>query len=139
MSETSPRARCTLGAIELVTIPDFQVARLPARVDTGARTSALHVERLSELGNGRVSFELGRGRPEPIEAVVSRRGRVRSTSGTIESRVFVVTRVLIGDIEERIELGLVDRRKMLYPMLLGRSALAGRFVVDVARRYVLGR
>jgi hypothetical protein len=136
-----PGARQTIGAIELVTIPEFGVERLPARVDTGARTSALHVERLSELGNGRVRFELVTQRPRraTIEAVVARRGRVRSTSGKLESRVFVTANVRLGERETRIEIGLVDRGAMQYGMLLGRSALAGRFVVDVARRFVLGR
>jgi hypothetical protein len=136
-----PGARQTIGALELVTIPEFGVERLAARVDTGARTSALHVERLSELGNGRVRFELGSGRPRrpAIEAVISRRGRVRSTSGKLESRLFVTASVRLGEREARVEIGLVDRGSMQYRMLLGRSALAGRFVVDVARRFVLGR
>lgn len=132
------RGRRTIGAIELVTLPDFGVEALPARVDTGARTSALHVEELAELGNGRVRFVLdGARQAAPLEAVISRRARVRSTSGKLTSRLFVTARVRLGDSEARIEIGLVDRRAMQYRMLLGRSALAGRFVVDVARRYVL--
>ena len=131
-------SRRTIGEIELVSIADFGLERLPVRVDTGARTSALHVEHLRELGNGRVRFELG-AEHAPIEAVISRRGRVRSTSGELQTRLFVTARVRLGDVEERVELGLVDRGHMQYRMLLGRSALAGRFVVDVARRFVLGR
>jgi hypothetical protein len=129
----------TIGAVELVTLAEFGIERLPARVDTGARTSALHVEGLTELGDGRVRFELVKGRNASVEAVVSRRGRVRSTSGKIESRPFVTVRARLGDIETRIEVGLVNRGAMQYRMLLGRSALAGQFVVDVARRFVLGR
>lgn len=139
VKNSRPRAPRTIGAVELVAIPAFGVERLPARVDTGARTSALHVERLSELGNGRVRFELGAGRRRSIEAVIARRGRVRSTSGRLETRLFVTVRVCLGDSEASVEVGLVDRGKMQYRMLLGRSALAGRFVVDVARRFVLGR
>ena len=138
-TNAEPGARRTIGAVELVTLADFGVERLPARVDTGARTSALHVEGLTELGNGRVRFELAQGRSASVEAVVSRRGRVRSTSGELESRPFITVRAQIGDIEASIEVGLVNRGAMQYRMLLGRSALAGRFVVDVARRYVLGR
>jgi hypothetical protein len=139
-SEHEFGARRTIGAVEFVTIPDFGIERLPARVDTGARTSALHVARLSELGNGRVKFELASGRQRRyVEAVIGRRGRVRSTSGKLETRLFVTARVELGGVEERIEIGLVDRGEMQYRMLLGRSALAGRFVVDVAQSYVLGR
>jgi len=139
VTNDEPDAPRTIGAVELVTLVDFGRERLPARVDTGARTSALHVERLTELGNGRVRFELGGGAEAPFEAVVTRRARVRSTSGKLESRPFVSVRARFGDSEARIEVGLVNRAAMHYRMLLGRSALAGRFVVDVSRRYLLGR
>jgi hypothetical protein len=134
-------ARTVLGAVERVAIPAWGIERLEARVDTGARTSALHVENLSELGDGRVRFELklARRKPGPIEASVTRRGRVRSTSGKIEPRVFVTTVVRLGASEHRIEIGLVDRRHMLYRMLLGRSALAGSFLVDPAERFLADR
>lgn len=135
----APGALWTIGAVELVTLVDFGLERLPARVDTGARTSALHVEGLTELGNGRVRFEVGAGAHAAIEAVVTRRARVRSTSGKLESRPFVTALARLGDLEARIEVGLVNRAAMHYRMLLGRSALAGRFVVDVSRRYLLGR
>jgi len=133
--------RIVIGALERVDIPSWGVRGLDARVDTGARTSALHVEDLVELGAGRVRFVLEhalRGRSRTIETVVARRGRVRSTSGTIESRVFVNARIVLGAAEYRVEIGLVDRRHMQNPMLLGRSALSGRFLVDPGRRYLLG-
>jgi len=135
------RGRTVLGAVERVSIPAWGVTGLPARVDTGARTSALHVEGLTELGGGRVRFELrpGRGKIGPIEATISRRGRVRSTSGKLKTRLFVTARIRLGTAERRVEIGLVDRSEMLYRMLLGRSALSGRFLVDVSRRFVLGR
>jgi len=132
--------RLTLGAVELVALPAWGVERLPARVDTGARTSALHVEALTELGDGRVRFELGEGAERRVlEASVKRRGRVRSTSGALTGRVFVTALLRLGPVDARVELGLVDRGEMHYRMILGRSALAGRFVVDVSRSFVLGR
>jgi len=136
------RAPRLIGVLERVDIPAWGARGVHARVDTGARTSALHVESLTELGADRVRFalaksETGGKRPAPIEATVLRRGRVRSTSGKLESRVFVTARVVLGGDEHRIELGLVDRRHMQNPMLLGRSALAGRFLVDPGRRYLL--
>jgi len=134
--------RPLIGVLERVDIPAWGVLGIDARVDTGARTSALHVDTLKELGDGRVRFQLGkvgRGgrRPRPVEATVARRTRVRSTSGKTESRVFVTALVVLGGAELRIEVGLVDRTHMRHPMLLGRSALAGRFWVDAGRRYLL--
>ena len=74
-----------------------------------------------------------------VEAAIHRRGKVRSTSGQAESRLFVAALVRIGPVLKRIELGLVDRKNMIYRMLLGRRALSGSFLVDAARRYLLTR
>ena len=127
---------------ECIDIPAWQVKKLPAKVDTGARTSALHVENLRELAGGRVRFDvpLNAGRPErrvTIDAPIERRARVRSTSGEAHPRLFVSVRVRIGSIERRIELGLVDRRQMQFRMLIGRSALARAFLVDVSKTYLI--
>jgi hypothetical protein len=131
-----------IGVAECIDIPAWQVERLPAKVDTGARTSALHVENLRELSNGRVRFDvpLAAGRPEQrvtIDAPIERRAKVRSTSGEARTRLFVSVRIRIGTVERRIELGLVDRRKMQFRMLIGRSALARAFLVDVSKTYLI--
>jgi len=146
MSEAArPSRRADLpliGVLERVDIAQWGVRGMSARVDTGARTSALHVDSLQELGDGRVRFQLGKvgrsgRRPAAVEATVVRRTRVRSTSGETETRVFVTAHVTLGGAEHRIEVGLVDRSHMQHPMLLGRSALAGRFLVDPGGRYLL--
>jgi hypothetical protein len=144
MKRPSARPRVLIGAVEAVDIPAWGVRGLPAKVDTGARTSALHVDHIEELAGGRVRFEVRlhpgeAGERVRINAVIRRRGRVRVASGAETTRLFVVARIRLGDTTRSIEIGLVDRRRMLYRMLLGRSALALAFVVDPARRFVLGR
>jgi hypothetical protein len=134
--------RLVIGLAEYVDLPEWRVLRLRAKVDTGARTSALHVENLRELPGGRVRFDvrLHRDRPErriTIEAPISRRGRVRSSSGWSEVRVFVATTLRIGNVALRAEFGLVDRARMIYRLLLGRTALGARFLVDPSQRYLL--
>jgi hypothetical protein len=133
----------TIGVAEYVDFPDWGVQALSARVDTGARTSALHVENVKLLAGSRVSFDVRLRRDDQearvrVETKVSRRAPVRSSSGQTESRIFVKAHVRLGGREQQIEVGLVDRRHMLYRMLLGRSALAGHFLVDVTKRYALG-
>lgn len=132
-----------IGTAEYVDFPDWGIRRLSARVDTGARTSALHVENVRELGASRVLFDVRLRRDDPtarvtVETKVSRRTPVRSSSGHTEARLFVKAHVRLGGQEQQIEIGLVDRGRMLYRMLLGRSALERRFLVDVTRRYALG-
>jgi hypothetical protein len=138
------RRPLVIGAAELVDIPSWGVRGLPAKVDTGARTSALHVENVRELPGGRVRFDVRlhrrlAERRVTVEARVKRRGRVRSTSGHAEPRLFVAVGIHVGPVRRRIELGLVDRKNMIYRMLLGRSALSGAFLVDAGRRFVLSR
>jgi hypothetical protein len=132
-----------IGVAEYVDFPDWGVRGLSARVDTGARTSALHVENVRTLPGGRVRFDVPLQRDDPsaratVEAKVSRRAPVRSSTGQTDKRIFVKAHVRLGGREHQIEVGLVDRRHMLYRMLLGRSALERRFLVDVTKRYALG-
>jgi hypothetical protein len=138
------RRPLVIGAAEFVDIPAWGIRGLAVKVDTGARTSALHVENVRELARGRVRFDvrLHRRLPErrvTVEAAIHRRGRVRSTSGDAEPRLFVAVGIQVGPVRKRVELGLVDRKNMIYRMLLGRGALSGSFLVDAGRRFVLSR
>lgn len=135
--------KVVIGWTEYVDLPDWGIGPLHAKIDTGARTSALHVEDLTPLPDGQVLFhvilsrKLAHKRVE-VCAPVTRWGRVRSSTGHYSMRCFVATRVRIGPIEKEIEVSLISRERMLYRMLLGRQALAKEFVVDVTRRHVLG-
>jgi len=131
-----------IGLAEYVDIPGWRIRGLRAKVDTGARTSALHVENLRELSRGRVRFDvrlhrLRSDRRVTVEAPVVRRARVRASTGVAQVRIFVAVTVQIGTVVQEIELGLVDRANMLYRMLLGRMALSGHFLVDPSSRYLL--
>ena len=132
-----------VGAAEYVDFPDWGVRGLSARVDTGARTSALHVENIELVGSSRVRFDVRLRRDDPaarvtVETKVSRRTPVRASTGSTEPRLFVKAHIRLGGREHLIEVGLVDRRHMLYRMLLGRSALERHYLIDVSKRYALG-
>jgi len=133
-----------IGWAELVDIPEWNIRRLRAKMDTGARTSALHVENIRELPHNRVRFDVRLHRKKldrrvTVEVPIARRGRVRPSSGVSETRIFVRATLTIGAISEPVELSLVSREKMLFRMLIGRSALSHRFLVDVSKRYVLSK
>ena len=130
------RTPVVIGWTEYVDLPDWGVRRIRAKVDTGARSSALHVENIRELPRGIVQFDVvvhreRRDRHVRVRAHVTRRSRVRSSNGERSLRLFVSTTLRLAGIEKRIEVGLVDRAKMIHRMLLGRAALAGPFLVDV--------
>lgn len=131
-----------IGWNEYVDIPAWGIKRLRAKVDTGARSSALHVENIEELPRGHVRFDVvlhrkKRDRRVHVTARISRRGRVRSSTGHYETRIFVKAPLRIGPVEREVEVSLVDRGRMIYRMLLGRTALAGAFLIDPARRHLL--
>jgi hypothetical protein len=133
-----------VGWNEFVDLPEWGIRRLGAKIDTGARSSALHVEDLEVLPRGRVRFRVvvhreHRDRHVSVVAAVSRRGRVRSSNGQFDYRFFVKTTLMLGPVEKEIEMSLVDRGHMIHRMLLGRTALDGDFLVDVSRRHVQDR
>ncbi len=134
--------RVLIGWNEYVDVPEWGIRRLRAKVDTGARSSALHVENIEELPRGRVRFDvvlhrLKRDRRVHVTTRIVRRGRVRSSTGRYELRIFVRARLQIGPIERDVEVSLVDRERMIFRMLLGRTALAGRFLIDPSHRHLL--
>jgi len=136
------RPRTLIGWNEYVNLPDWGVKRMRAKIDTGARSSALHVENIRALPRDRIKFDVvvhrnKRDRHISVIAKVARRSRVKSSNGQFEQRYFVTTLLQMGAIEKEIEFSLVDRGEMIHRMLLGRSALAGDFIVDVSRRHVL--
>ncbi|HUU84854.1 MAG TPA: RimK/LysX family protein [Phycisphaerae bacterium] len=136
--------KTVVGWREYVSLPDWEVGRVRAKIDTGARTSAIHVGEIQELEDGRIRFEVVmRERPSKrivwVEATPVRNSRVKPSSGVRQSRRVVRTRLSLGGVEREIELSLVCRKGMLCRMLIGRTALADRFMVDPARRYVASR
>lgn len=134
----------TIGWRERVDIPAWRLRGVRAKIDTGARTSAIDVAAYELMEDGRVRFEVvGRLRPERrtrwVEADLARITRVRPTTGEPQERVVCTVPVLIGPHELVIEVGLVCRRSMLCRMLIGRAALDSRFLVDPSRKYLLKR
>lgn len=133
-----------IGWAEYVAIPEWNISRIRAKMDTGARSSALHVENIQEISGNRVRFDVRLHRRNvdrrvTVEAPITRRGRVRPSSGVTQTRLFVSAKVKIGSVEREVELSLVCRKHMIFRMLIGRSALSHHFLVDVSRRYTLGR
>ena len=125
-----------VGWRELVHLPDLGLHGVPAKIDTGARTSSLHGEVLEEFERDgekfvrfAVDFQQQHVR-QVCEAVhVDVRG-ITSSNGETQYRYVIKTPLKIGEIEFRAEISLADRRDMRFPMLIGRSSLRRRFVVD---------
>ncbi|MBW8367659.1 MAG: RimK/LysX family protein [Arenimonas sp.] len=134
-----------LGWREWLSLPALGIVAVRAKVDTGARSSALHVqdqEVFARDGREFVRFVLDTGvhgqAPQPAEAAVIDRRQVTDSGGHTTERIFIQTRLRLAGLEWDAEVNLTHRRNMLFPMLLGRTALAGRFLVDPASSFRQG-
>jgi len=137
----------TVGWKEYLDLPELGIFRLKAKVDTGARTSTLHVDTLDVLevlpdGSEIVEITVSPDRRRPgwrvqARARVVKRMRVVDSGGHPEVRPVIETEMVLGPVRKRIFLTLTDRSGMLFRMILGRKALEGDFSVDVASKYLL--
>ncbi|HXU05474.1 MAG TPA: RimK/LysX family protein, partial [Polyangia bacterium] len=139
-----------VGWVEYVALPSLDIDHLKAKIDTGARTSALHVARMRAVDttagpHRRPILEItvpsgGRGRlPHRVRAAVHGFAVVRDTSGRTERRPVIETTLRLGALKRRIAVTLTNRGDMLFPVLIGRTALGPGIVVDPSRRYLLGK
>jgi hypothetical protein len=136
----------TLGWCEWLALPALGIAAIEAKLDTGARSSSLHVDsqELFERAGApwvRFALHLGPGsEADPIsaEAAVIDQREVRDSGGHVTRRVFIRTGLALAGQHFHIEINLAARRGLRYPMLLGRTALAGRFLIDSAHKHLLG-
>ncbi|MGA7979883.1 MAG: RimK/LysX family protein [Chromatiaceae bacterium] len=136
-----------LGWREWVGLPELELPMVKAKVDTGARTSALHafyVESYHRGGESYVRFgvhPLHRRSDVAVHCrarVVDRRF-VCDSGGHRERRFVIRTTVRLGEAQWPIELTLTNRDSMFFRMLLGRTAMAGRVLVDPRRSFLTGR
>lgn len=139
--------RTRVGWREWVSLPDLGIKAIKAKIDTGARTSSLHayfVEPFREKGVAKVRFGIHPvQRNEDIATVcvatVLDIRTVTNSGGHREDRFVIETPVCLGDMEWRIKMTLTNRDTMLFRMLLGRTAMRNRIVVDPSRSFLSGK
>jgi hypothetical protein len=147
-AEPKKRAqRPAVGWREWVALPDWGVPAIKAKIDTGARTSALHafdIETFERSGSTWARFLIhpwqDSGSDEiAVEAPLLDRRAVRSSSGASRLRPVVATTVELAGSLVPIEVTLTRRDEMGFRMLIGRQALRRRFLVDPGRSYLGGK
>jgi ribosomal protein S6--L-glutamate ligase len=133
-----------LGWEEWVALPDLGLPAIKAKVDTGARTSALHASFVEPFGPARARKLRFGVRPVPnrddieiecIARLVDKR-LVRSSNGEREQRYVIETSMHIAGREWPIEVTLANRNMMSYRMLLGRQAIAPGMLVDPSSSFL---
>lgn len=142
-----PQNKIILGSEEWCSFPELGIPAIKARVDSGAKTSALHAINIAPFvkdSENWVKFDIN-----PIqnnlktvihcEAKLIDKRIVKSSSGFREQRYVIQTQLKIGDDIWAIEMTLTNRDSMGFRMLLGREAMSGRILVDPEQKYLLGQ
>jgi len=130
-----------IGWREWVGLPDLGIDPLKVKVDSGARTCALHATKIrySEQKDGgtMVSFVVHVGKSEKkVKAPLLAQRKVKSSLGHATLRPVIVTRLRIGDEEWPVEVTLVNRDPMGFRMLLGRQCLKKRFLIHPSKSFI---
>lgn len=144
---SKPILKTVIGWHEWVSLPDLGVPHIKAKIDTGAKTSAIHAENIEYLnidGVDSVMFTLHpiQHKRKPTVQVTAPLYDIRDildSGGKKHRRYVIITMLEIGSYVRPIELSLSQRDQMGFRMLLGRSALNGMFLVDSEKRFCFGR
>lgn len=134
-----------VGCTENCDLPGLGITDLEVRVDTGAKTSSLHVDNIKKFkrsGKTWVSFDI-----HPTvhnvndiiccESPLKDVRKIKSSNGTSEERYIVRTTIRMNKQEWKIDISLTDRSDMSYLMLLGREAMLDRIIVDPSETFLL--
>lgn len=140
---TNKLEKLMVGWRESASLPELGLEQFPTKIDTGARTTAIHASniKLYEV-NGRTWVEFSPDHAGLIDVdqcvlPVHQKRRITNTSGIPEERIVVITTLSIGGRSERIEVSLSDRADMRFPMIVGRTALRQlRLTVDPSRSWL---
>jgi len=147
IKKKKPSPTAIIGWKEWVGLPDLGIPAVKAKIDTGARTSSLHVFDLEEfVADDRRMVRFGihplQRRKDILqycEAPVLEKRRVKDSGGHIEKRYVIRTTAVMGAVSWPIDITLTNRDPMLFRMLLGRKAVENRFLLNPGRSYLTGR
>ncbi|MEL4309064.1 30S ribosomal protein S6--L-glutamate ligase [Joostella sp. CR20] len=135
-----------IGSQEWVSLPELDISTIKVRVDSGAKTSALHAVNIQPFQRNKdtwVTFDVypiqNNGRKViHCEALVVDKRVIKSSTGNRENRYIIKTTLHLNDTSWDIEVSLTNRDSMGYRMLLGREAMMGRLIVDPESSFMLG-
>ena len=147
MRESATDDLATIGWREWATLPQLDIHRIKAKIDTGARTSALHAFDLNyvEAPEGTmVRFNihpLQRDTSLTVAAIAPllEMRHIRNSGGQLQERPVIKTQISLGEQPWTIELTLTNRDVMGFRMLLGREAVRRRFLVDPGGSYLMSQ
>ncbi|MEM7759175.1 MAG: ATP-dependent zinc protease [Cyanobacteria bacterium P01_A01_bin.40] len=147
MTKSKAKQLSVIGWREMLILPDLNVERIKAKIDTGARTSALHAfdcQEFKQDDQTMIRFAihpLQRDNQKTIvaEAKLLEYRKVTSSGGHAQIRPVIMTTVKLGEHQWQVELTLTNRDVMGFRMLLGRQAVRDRFSIDPGKSFLQSR
>ena len=141
---TTKKSRKIIGWREWVELPELGIEAIKVKVDSGARTSALHATKIRYLekhdGVTLVSFvvtqQLNPRKTTRVHAPLVEQRMVKSSMGHASLRPVIRTLVKIGKESWPVEITLINRDPMGFRMLLGRQAIRKKFLIHPARSFL---
>ena len=132
------------GWREWAALPGLALPWIKVKLDTGARSSALHAFDLEELPGDRVRFSVHPWQDTDADALtvecdIHDRRTIRSSTGHTQERIVILTPITLHEQTVDAEVTLSNRDQMGFRMLVGREALRQGFLVDPARSFLAGR
>lgn len=147
VSATKKKSKTVIGWREWIHLPDMSKRMVKAKIDTGARTSAIHAEDIKIFKRGQKRFVRFKLLPDQksdrkshfVEMEMVEKRTVRSSIGHESVRPVVKTVLKLGEYAYPIELTLVNRDIMGFRMLIGREALKERFLIDPQKSFLVSK
>jgi len=144
--KTHKRKIIEIGWREYVGLPEFHIDHVKAKIDSGARTSALHAEEIQpydQNGVGFVSFLIpfiGCEKGVRCSAKIVDKRPIKNTGGVAEDRYIVKTILTLGQERWPVEVSLTSRQSMRFPVIIGRTAIREKgFLLNPGKSYLSGR
>lgn len=140
-------AQTILGWREWISLPDLGISGIKAKIDTGARSSSLHafdIEKFDHDGEPWVEFKVHPLQHEdrttvPCKARIKDYRQVTDSGGHRSMRYVIETTICIGEEHFSAEMTLAGRSEMMFRMLVGRTAMQNRYIVDPGRSYCVSQ
>lgn len=141
------KSKTIIGRYELCDLPELAIVNMRSRIDTGAKTTALHAYNIitnkDDNGAETVTFnthpENKRRKDAPsVTLPLIEKRRIVSSNGIKEERLIVKIKIKLGDKIIPTHVSLTSRHKMSFPLLIGRNTLQkGKYIVDVSKTLCL--
>lgn len=137
--------KITIGRYETISFPQFGINGIDAKIDTGAASTSIHAHKvwttINDDGDEILNFELFDPKHDRYDGVIHRcesfkQKIIRSSNGKKEKRYVIKTTAVLGQKKRKTEINLTNRKKMKFPVLVGRRLLRNGFLIDVSQKFL---